>query len=173
MIFRLRVIDSIGLTVLFNSRSGGKAKKPVLTLFTKDVCPLCDEAKHELRDLLPLVELQSVNIEEDSELYKKYRYAMGKNSSMPSMMIIVAELRICVIYLQIRHSRVPSERPVPLQAPRRQETLAGRTRQALKEYFVTFQLQYAPGRNHPNRAVVYRGNPCDKVIVIWLLRKFR
>lgn len=56
------------------SRKGNDGvEKPVLTLYTKKVCPLCDEAKHELQDLLPLVELQTVDIEEHPDLYDKYR----------------------------------------------------------------------------------------------------
>ncbi|XP_077557593.1 glutaredoxin-like protein C5orf63 homolog [Haemaphysalis longicornis] len=36
---------------------------PVLTLYTKHPCPLCDVAKEELRELLPRVQLVEVDIE--------------------------------------------------------------------------------------------------------------
>ncbi|XP_022655301.1 glutaredoxin-like protein C5orf63 homolog [Varroa jacobsoni] len=52
----------------------GAPKKPVLTLFTKDVCPLCEKAKLEIADFLPHVEFQIVDIEKDPELYSKYKY---------------------------------------------------------------------------------------------------
>ncbi|OQR79440.1 hypothetical protein BIW11_05733 [Tropilaelaps mercedesae] len=50
------------------------SKKPILTLFTKKICPLCEEAKLELKDLLPRVEFKTVDIEKDPQLYSKYKY---------------------------------------------------------------------------------------------------
>ena len=49
---------------------------PVLTLFTKDNCQLCDEALEELGPFLHQVQLEEVDIEEDGREveYDKFRY---------------------------------------------------------------------------------------------------
>ena len=49
---------------------------PVLTLFTKDDCQLCDEALEKLSPFLADVKLETVDIEEDGREadYDKYRY---------------------------------------------------------------------------------------------------
>jgi len=51
--------------------------KPVLTLFTKDYCPLCDDALEELGEVnLAKVTLETVDIEEDGneDWFNKFRY---------------------------------------------------------------------------------------------------
>jgi len=53
------------------------APKPVLTLFTKDFCPLCDDALDELGDAnLDKVTLETIDIEEEGneEWFNKFRY---------------------------------------------------------------------------------------------------
>ncbi|XP_049324734.1 glutaredoxin-like protein C5orf63 homolog [Astyanax mexicanus] len=49
---------------------------PVLTLFTKDPCPLCDEAKEELEPYKHRFVLQEVDITlpENSVWYDRYKY---------------------------------------------------------------------------------------------------
>jgi len=49
---------------------------PVLTLFTKEDCQLCEEALEELGPFLDQVKLKEVDIEEEGrdEEYNKYRY---------------------------------------------------------------------------------------------------
>jgi len=49
---------------------------PVLTLFTKEECQLCEEALEELRPFLHQVLLREVDIEEEGreEEYNKFRY---------------------------------------------------------------------------------------------------
>ena len=50
--------------------------QPVLTLFTKEDCQLCDEALHELSPYLQHVKLEIIDIEEDGREadYDKFRY---------------------------------------------------------------------------------------------------
>ncbi|KAM4879396.1 glutaredoxin-like protein C5orf63 homolog [Sylvia borin] len=52
------------------------ANKPVLTLFTKKPCPLCDEAKEVLEPYKRKFILQEVDITlpENSAWYDKYKY---------------------------------------------------------------------------------------------------
>ncbi|PKU43028.1 hypothetical protein llap_6663 [Limosa lapponica baueri] len=52
------------------------ANKPVLTLFTKKPCPLCDEAKEVLEPYKGRFILQEVDITlpENSAWYDKYKY---------------------------------------------------------------------------------------------------
>ncbi|NXH61991.1 YD286 protein, partial [Rhabdornis inornatus] len=52
------------------------ANKPVLTLFTKKPCPLCDEAKEVLEPYRRRFILQEVDITlpENSAWYDKYKY---------------------------------------------------------------------------------------------------
>ncbi|XP_029861223.1 glutaredoxin-like protein C5orf63 homolog isoform X1 [Aquila chrysaetos chrysaetos] len=52
------------------------ANKPVLTLFTKKPCPLCDEAREELEPYKRRFILQEVDITlpENSVWYDKYKY---------------------------------------------------------------------------------------------------
>uniref|UniRef100_A0A8D8QSG5 Acetyl-CoA acetyltransferase, mitochondrial n=1 Tax=Cacopsylla melanoneura TaxID=428564 RepID=A0A8D8QSG5_9HEMI len=49
-------------------------KKPVLTLYTKDPCPLCDELKLELAPYIERVHLEEVYLTPESYWYKLYRY---------------------------------------------------------------------------------------------------
>lgn len=50
--------------------------KPILTLYTKDPCPLCDELVEELKPFLDQVQLEKVDItrRENVEYLRKYRY---------------------------------------------------------------------------------------------------
>ena len=50
--------------------------KPVLTLFTKEDCQLCDEALDKLSPYLEHVELEVIDIEDDGREadYDKFRY---------------------------------------------------------------------------------------------------
>ncbi|XP_076218307.1 glutaredoxin-like protein C5orf63 homolog isoform X2 [Aptenodytes patagonicus] len=56
--------------------SSASANKPVLTLFTKKPCPLCDEAKEALEPYKRRFILQEVDITlpENSAWYDKYKY---------------------------------------------------------------------------------------------------
>ncbi|XP_009983975.1 PREDICTED: glutaredoxin-like protein C5orf63 homolog [Tauraco erythrolophus] len=56
--------------------SSARANKPVLTLFTKKPCPLCDEAKEVLEPYKRRFILQEVDITlpENSAWYDKYKY---------------------------------------------------------------------------------------------------
>ncbi|KAL1457842.1 hypothetical protein WDU94_008032 [Cyamophila willieti] len=56
------------------SNSITSQKKPVLTLYTKDPCPLCDELKLELAPYLERVHLEDVYLTPESYWYKLYRY---------------------------------------------------------------------------------------------------
>ena len=49
---------------------------PVLTLFTKDNCQLCDEALEKLEPFIHQVKLEIIDIEEEGreEEYDKFRY---------------------------------------------------------------------------------------------------
>jgi glutaredoxin len=49
---------------------------PILTLFTKEDCQLCEEALEELSPFLHQVKLKEVDIEDDDseEEYNKFRY---------------------------------------------------------------------------------------------------
>ncbi|XP_076444251.1 glutaredoxin-like protein C5orf63 homolog [Babylonia areolata] len=49
---------------------------PVLTLYTKDPCPLCDDAVEELQPFRHRFTLEKVDIllEENKKWYKKYRF---------------------------------------------------------------------------------------------------
>lgn len=49
-------------------------RKPILTLFTKDPCPLCDELKFELAPYLDQIHLEEVFLTPESYWYKLYRY---------------------------------------------------------------------------------------------------
>ncbi|XP_008473217.2 glutaredoxin-like protein C5orf63 homolog [Diaphorina citri] len=49
-------------------------RKPMLNLFTKDPCPLCDELKLELTPYLDRVHLEEVYLTPESYWYKLYRY---------------------------------------------------------------------------------------------------
>nr|XP_029136989.1 glutaredoxin-like protein C5orf63 homolog [Labrus bergylta] len=62
---------ALQLLRLFSSHS-----LPTLTLFTKDPCPLCDDAKEELEPLKHRFVLQQVDITlpENSVWWDRYRY---------------------------------------------------------------------------------------------------
>ncbi|KAI5704418.1 hypothetical protein M8J75_005077 [Diaphorina citri] len=49
-------------------------RKPMLNLFTKDPCPLCDELNLELTPYLDRVHLEEVYLTPESNWYKLYRY---------------------------------------------------------------------------------------------------
>ncbi|XP_027725001.1 glutaredoxin-like protein C5orf63 homolog isoform X2 [Vombatus ursinus] len=69
-----RVQHSFGL--LFRKSYASKKTLPVLTLFTKDPCPLCDEAKEVLKPLKNRFILQEVDITlpENSAWYDRYKF---------------------------------------------------------------------------------------------------
>uniref|UniRef100_A0A8C0W311 Glutaredoxin-like protein n=1 Tax=Castor canadensis TaxID=51338 RepID=A0A8C0W311_CASCN len=56
--------------------SASKTRLPVLTLFTKDPCPLCDEAKEVLEPYKNRFILQEVDITlpENSAWYERYKF---------------------------------------------------------------------------------------------------
>ncbi|XP_004686733.2 PREDICTED: glutaredoxin-like protein C5orf63 homolog [Condylura cristata] len=56
--------------------SAAKTALPVLTLFTKDPCPLCDEAKEVLKPYKNRFILQEVDITlpENSAWYERYKF---------------------------------------------------------------------------------------------------
>ena len=58
------------------SCSSGKLRLPILTLYTKDPCPLCEEAKEKLAPLSHRFLLREVDITDDGneDLYDKYKY---------------------------------------------------------------------------------------------------
>ncbi|KAJ8304847.1 hypothetical protein KUTeg_018430 [Tegillarca granosa] len=68
----------VNYVILSNVRtySNTTDKLPTLTLYTKDDCPLCDEAKILLTPLSHRYKLEEVDImlPENKEWYKKYRY---------------------------------------------------------------------------------------------------
>ncbi|XP_074060505.1 glutaredoxin-like protein C5orf63 homolog isoform X2 [Macrotis lagotis] len=70
---KVRVQLTFGL--LFRSCASKKIL-PVLTLFTKDPCPLCDEAKEVLKPLKNKFILQEVDITlpENSAWYDRYKF---------------------------------------------------------------------------------------------------
>ncbi len=51
-------------------------KRPILTLYGRDGCHLCDEALRELRSLAALFEcdVETVDIESDDELLRRYMF---------------------------------------------------------------------------------------------------
>ncbi|XP_078484582.1 glutaredoxin-like protein C5orf63 homolog [Ciona intestinalis] len=69
------VLRTLHVTNRLNST---KAKKllPVLTLYTKDPCPLCEEAKDKLSPLLNKFRLESVDITEpeNKKWWNLYKY---------------------------------------------------------------------------------------------------
>ena len=58
------------------SCSSGVSRLPILTLYTKDPCPLCEEAKEKLTPLSHRFLLREVDITDDGneDLYDKYKY---------------------------------------------------------------------------------------------------
>jgi glutaredoxin len=52
------------------------ARAPVVTLYTRAGCSLCDEAEDALRRLAPRLgfELQMVDIESDEQLHRRYMF---------------------------------------------------------------------------------------------------
>lgn len=61
---------------LLRNLSASNTALPVLTLFTKDPCPLCDEAKEALKPYKDRFILQEVDITlpENSTWYERYRF---------------------------------------------------------------------------------------------------
>ncbi|KAJ8392717.1 hypothetical protein AAFF_G00072010 [Aldrovandia affinis] len=61
---------------LFRNRHYSQRQIPILTLFTKDLCPLCDEAKESLEPYKHRFVLQEVDITrpENSVWYDRYKY---------------------------------------------------------------------------------------------------
>lgn len=51
-------------------------QKPILTLYTKNPCPLCDELVHELKPFMDRLHLEKVDITkpENRQYYKQYKY---------------------------------------------------------------------------------------------------
>lgn len=51
-------------------------QKPILTLYTKNPCPLCDELVAELTPFMHRLQLEKVDITrpENREFFKQYRY---------------------------------------------------------------------------------------------------
>uniref|UniRef100_A0A8C6AM93 Glutaredoxin-like protein n=2 Tax=Monodon monoceros TaxID=40151 RepID=A0A8C6AM93_MONMO len=62
--------------LLLRNLSASKTALPVLTLFTKDPCPLCDEAKEVLEPYKNRFILQEVDIRlpENSAWYDRYKF---------------------------------------------------------------------------------------------------
>ncbi|DAA27713.1 glutaredoxin-like protein C5orf63 homolog isoform X1 [Bos indicus] len=62
--------------LLLRNLSASKTALPVLTLFTKDPCPLCDEAKEVLEPYRNRFILQEVDITlpENSAWYDRYKF---------------------------------------------------------------------------------------------------
>merc|ERR1712037_92457 len=56
--------------------SGAAAQLPILTLYTKDPCPLCEEAKESLSPLSHRFSLREIDITDDGneDLYDKYKF---------------------------------------------------------------------------------------------------
>ncbi|XP_061071832.1 glutaredoxin-like protein C5orf63 homolog [Conger conger] len=61
---------------LLRNRCSSQKQLPILTLFTKDPCPLCDEAKEILEPYKQRFVLQQVDITrpENSAWYDRYKY---------------------------------------------------------------------------------------------------
>ncbi|XP_068762239.1 glutaredoxin-like protein C5orf63 homolog [Montipora capricornis] len=59
-----------------NHRFSGNSSLPVLTLYTKDVCPLCDEAKAILQSYKNRFHFEEVDITENGNhiWFEKYQY---------------------------------------------------------------------------------------------------
>lgn len=51
-------------------------QKPILTLYTKDPCPLCDELVNKLMPFMHRLHLEKVDITrpENQKFFKQYRY---------------------------------------------------------------------------------------------------
>ncbi|KAL4617683.1 glutaredoxin-like protein C5orf63-like [Arapaima gigas] len=62
--------------LLLGTRHCSQKQLPVLILFTKDSCPLCDEAKQELQPFKHRFLLQEVDITlpENTVWYERYKY---------------------------------------------------------------------------------------------------
>merc|ERR1712030_200686 len=75
---KINILKLVSSTSVKNVRrlSGADPMLPVLTLFTKDDCQLCDEALDQLAPHLHKVKLKEVDITEDGneEWFGKYRY---------------------------------------------------------------------------------------------------
>nr|XP_055122087.1 glutaredoxin-like protein C5orf63 homolog [Symphalangus syndactylus] len=66
--------SSLGLFLI--NCSASKTTLPVLTLFTKDPCPLCSEVKEVLKPYKNRFNLQEVNVTlpENSAWYERYKF---------------------------------------------------------------------------------------------------
>ncbi|KAG1693179.1 Acetyl-CoA acetyltransferase, mitochondrial [Nymphon striatum] len=55
-------------------------EKPVLTMYTKNICPLCDEARHALLPYMDRFIFQTIDIKlpENEEWFGKYRYEIPR-----------------------------------------------------------------------------------------------
>ncbi|XP_064163061.1 glutaredoxin-like protein C5orf63 homolog [Anguilla rostrata] len=90
---------------LLRSRCSSSRQLPVLTLFTKDPCPLCDEAKEVLEPYKQRFVLQEVDITrpENSMWYDRYKYDIpvfhlnGQFLMMHRVNIAVLEKRLARI----------------------------------------------------------------------------
>ncbi|OXB66895.1 hypothetical protein ASZ78_013556 [Callipepla squamata] len=75
--FLSRTVQPAGASSLLGRQlCSASTKKPLLTLFTKKPCPLCDEAKEVLEPYKKRFILQEVDITlpENSTWYNKYKY---------------------------------------------------------------------------------------------------
>ncbi|KAJ8338663.1 hypothetical protein SKAU_G00354490 [Synaphobranchus kaupii] len=90
---------------LLMSRCSSQKRLPVLTLYTKDPCPLCDEAKEILEPYKQRFVLQEVDITrpENSVWYDRYKYDIpvfhlnGQFLMMHRVNIAVLEKRLARI----------------------------------------------------------------------------
>lgn len=59
-----------------NVQSNAFQEKPILTLYTKYPCPLCDELVEELAPFMDRLHLEKVDITkpENGQYFKQYRY---------------------------------------------------------------------------------------------------
>ncbi|XP_006886092.1 PREDICTED: glutaredoxin-like protein C5orf63 homolog [Elephantulus edwardii] len=69
-------LGKYSLGFLLRNVSASKTTLPVLTLFTKDPCPLCDEAKEVLKPYNNRFILQEVDITlpENAAWYERYKF---------------------------------------------------------------------------------------------------
>ncbi|XP_030209364.1 glutaredoxin-like protein C5orf63 homolog isoform X1 [Gadus morhua] len=76
-LFTQRVTSGLRrIPVVLLQRSSSQKQLPTLTLYTKDPCPLCDDAKETLKPYKHRFLFQTVDITlpENKTWYKKYKY---------------------------------------------------------------------------------------------------
>ena len=71
-----KIFGAPALNVVRSCSGSRAAKLPVLTLYTKDPCPLCEEAKEAVAHLNHRFELREVDITDDGneDLYDKFKF---------------------------------------------------------------------------------------------------